>query len=51
MSQRYPKEVHDFIRDNVEGRTAQELADLTNAAFGTAFTAASMKSYKTNHKL
>lgn len=51
MSRRYPKEVHDFIRDNVEGRTAQELADITNAAFGTDFTASSMKSYKANHKL
>ena len=48
---RYPKEVHDFIRDNVSGRTAQELADMTNAAFGTGFTAASMKAYKNNHKL
>lgn len=48
---RYPKEVHDFIRDNVAGRTAQELADVTNVAFGTDFTAASMKSYKNNHKL
>ena len=51
MSQRYLKEVHDFIRNNVAGRTAQELADLTNAAFGTDFTASSMKSYKANHKL
>lgn len=51
MSQRYPKEVHDFIRNNVAGRTAQKLADLTNAAFGTDFTASSMKSYKANHKL
>lgn len=51
MSQRYPREVHDFIRDHVAGRTAQELADMTNAAFGTNFTASSMKSYKANHKL
>ena len=51
MSQRFPEEVHDFIRNNVAGRTAQELADMTNAAFGTNFTASSMKSYKANHKL
>ena len=51
MSQRYPKEVHDFIRNNVAGRTAQELADMTNAAFGTNFTASTMKGYKANHKL
>ena len=51
MSQRYPKEVHNFIRNNVAGHTTQELAEMTNAAFGTNFTAASMKSYKANHKL
>lgn len=51
MSQRYPKEVHDFIRNNVAGHTTQELAEMTNTAFGTNFTAASMKSYKANHKL
>ena len=48
---RYPKEVHTFIAQNVVGRTAQELAALTNARFGTAFTPASMKSYKQNHHL
>lgn len=51
MSQRYTREVHDFIRDNVEGRTAKELAEMTNARFGTDFSASSMKSYKNNHKL
>lgn len=51
MSRRYPKEVHDFIRSNVEGHTAAELAAMTNAAFGTVFTLSSMKSYKKNHKL
>lgn len=51
MSQRYSPEVHAFIRDNVAGRTAQELADMTNAAFGTSFTASSMKSYKSNRNL
>ena len=51
MSQRYPPEVHAFIRENVVGRTAAELAAMTNAAFGTNFTQATMHSYKTNHKL
>ena len=51
MGKSYSPEIADFIRDNVVGRTAQELADLTNAAFGTSFTASSMKSYKQNHKL
>ena len=51
MSQRYSPEVHAFIADHVTGRTAKELAELTNAACGTAFTPSSMKSYKTNHHL
>lgn len=51
MSQRFPPEVHAFIRENVAGRTARELAELTNQAMGTNFTAATMKSYKENHKL
>lgn len=51
MSRRYPKEVHDFIRENVEGRTAAELAMMVNEAYGTDFTQASMKSYKANHHL
>lgn len=51
MSQRYPPEVHAFIRDNVKGRTARELAEMTNAALGTNFTHKTMKSYKANHGL
>lgn len=51
MSRRYPPEVHTFIRKNVIGHTAEELASMVNAAFGTSFTKDSMKSYKQNHKL
>lgn len=51
MSIRYPPEVHAFIRENVEGRTAEELATMTNAAFGTNFTKSSMSSYKKNRKM
>lgn len=51
MSQRYPPEVHQFIRENVAGRSVEELAAMTNAAFGTNFTKETMKSYKGNHKL
>lgn len=47
----YPDEVREFIEENVTGRTAKKLADLTNERFGTNFTAAKMKSYKNNHKL
>jgi hypothetical protein len=51
MSQRYGPEVHAFIRDHVEGRTTAELAEITNARFGTDFTVAKMKNYKSNHSL
>lgn len=51
MIRKYSKAVHDFICDNVAGRTAKELAEMTNATFGTDFTAATMKGYKSRHKL
>lgn len=51
MSQRFKPEVHTFIRDHVAGHTAEELAEMTNATFGTNFTKSSIKSYKTNHNL
>ena len=51
MSQRFKPEVHAFIRDHVAGHTAEELAEMTNAAFGTNFTKDTMKSYKQNHHL
>lgn len=51
MSQRYAPEVHAFIFENVAGYSAEELAQMTNAAFGTDFTKSSMKSYKANHNL
>lgn len=51
MARRYPKEVHDFIAENVAGRTAKELAALVNDRFGLGVTESMMKSYKTNHKL
>lgn len=51
MIWKYPDEVAKFIADNVVGRTARELAELTNTKFGTEFTALSMKAYKNNHGL
>lgn len=47
----YPPEIRDFIRENVAGRSARQLAKMTNDRFGTAFTDSSMKAYKQNHKL
>lgn len=51
MSQRFPPEVHAFIREHVAGRTAAELAALTNAALGTSLTPANIRAYKKNHHL
>lgn len=51
MSRRYPNEVHDFIRANVQGTTTKELARLTGETFGIEFTSSAMKSYKQNHGL
>ena len=51
MSRRYPKAVHQFIRENVKGRTCAELTALVNREFGTDFTESKMKAYKSNHKL
>ncbi len=48
---KYSKEVKDFIRNNVKGRTTKELVELVNKEMGTDFTESKMKSYKTNHKL
>ena len=51
MSQRFPPEVHAFIREHAAGATPAELADLTNAACGTNFTPDAMRVYKKNHRL
>ena len=52
MSRRFPKEVHDFIRANVDGCTTQDLAAMVNEHFGEQlFTPATMKNYKANNKL
>ncbi|ABR48751.1 hypothetical protein Amet_2599 [Alkaliphilus metalliredigens QYMF] len=48
---RHPKEVKEFIKNNVSGTTTKELVELVNAKFGTDFTESKMKSYKSNHKL
>ncbi len=48
---RYPKEVHEFIAQNVKGKTTRELVKLVNDRFGTSFTESKMRSYKKNHNL
>lgn len=46
-----PEGVLEFVRANALGRGSAELAAMTNAAFGTSFTAAKMKGYKAYHKI
>jgi hypothetical protein len=49
---KFAPEVHQFIRENVEGRTCCELVALVNEHFGEElFTECSMRSYKKNHGL
>ena len=36
MAGRYPRKVHEFISENVAGRTTRELAALVNEKFGRA---------------
>lgn len=49
--EKLPEEVLEFVRANAPGRGNAELAAITNAAFGTSFTAAKMKGYKSSHKI
>ena len=46
-----PDGVLDFVSANAPGRGNAELAEMTNAAFGTSFTAVNIKSYKASHKI
>lgn len=47
----YSEEVIEFIRENVSGKTAEELSVLCNERFGTNFDKFKMKSFKQNHKI
>ena len=46
-----PEGVLEFIRANAPGRGNAELAAMTNAAFGTSFTAVNIKGYKKYHRI
>jgi hypothetical protein len=45
---KYPPEIREYITANVAGHTAQELADMVNAEFGTELTKEQIKSAKAN---
>lgn len=53
MTRRYTEEMKTFIAENVEGRTAQELAELVSSRFPELgeVTEMQMKSYKNHHGL
>lgn len=51
MANKYPEEIYEFVKANVEGRTNKELAEMVNVKFDMQFTEGSMKSYVGNHKL
>ena len=50
-NKKLPPGVLEFVRDNAPGRSNADLAAMTNAAFGTEFTAGSMKGYKSYRKI
>ena len=46
---RYPPEVHEFVKENAVRMRDRELAEACNQALGTHFTAKSMKAFRGNH--
>lgn len=51
MPSKFSPAVRAFIEQNNKGRTAAELTDLVNAAFGTIYTVAQIKSYRSRNHL
>ena len=47
----YSQEVVDYLAEIVDGRLADELADMINTKFGTSYTADQIRSLKKNHHL
>ena len=50
-NEKIPEGVLEFVRTNAPGRGNAELAEMTNKAFGTSFTAVNIKGYKAYHKI
>ena len=46
---RYPREVHDFVREWAPKLRDDDLAEACNKALGTGFTAKSIKAFRHNH--
>ena len=49
INNRYPPEVHEFVKQNAPRMRDRELAEACNEALGTHFTASSMKAFRGNH--
>ena len=47
---RYPKEVHEYVKENCKTMRDRELAEACNELFGTSFTPQTMKHFRGNHK-
>lgn len=50
-SKAYPEEVVEFVRKNAAGKRRKEIAEITNAFYGTKFTEAGINSFMKNHKI
>lgn len=46
---RYPPEVHEFVKEHAPRMRDEELAQACNEALGTSFTARKMKAFRGNH--
>ena len=47
---RYPKEVHEYVKENCKTMRDRELAEACNELFGTSITPQTMKHFRGNHK-
>ena len=47
----FPQEIKEYIKENVKGKTCEELAEKVNARFGTDYSPEQMKSYKERNHL
>jgi hypothetical protein len=50
-SEKYPKEIHDYICENSVGRLTDELTELINRHFNTNYSINQIRAYKKNHKI
>ena len=50
-SDKYPKEIYDFIEENANGRSTQELTDLVNDKYRKKYTTGQIRAFKKNHKI